>query len=55
MELNGQLHSLGKKLLVHITYESGWARLRVGWDIFGEEKEVSYFLIASLALFPSIQ
>jgi len=55
MELSGQLHSPGKKLLVPITYESGWARLRVGWDIFGEKKKVSYFPIVSLTLFPSNQ
>jgi len=55
MELNGQLHTLGKKLLVPITYEGGWARLRVGWDIFGEEKKIYYFPITSLVLFPSIQ
>jgi hypothetical protein len=55
MELNGQLHTLGKKVLVPTTYEGGWVGLRVGRDIFGEEKKISYFPVPSLILFPSMQ
>jgi len=54
MEMNGHFHTLGKKLLVPIICEGGWARLRVGWDIFGEEKKKLYFLIPPLIIFPSI-